>query len=250
MIEVVPATGRPSALVLHSSADVLEALTRALHTDGLDIVAAASAFRAKAALEGNRTIDVVVAPWDLGGDLYRWALAHRPDLRSRFVFIADDVPAEFDNLVAGRCITVPLAELGELARATAAIARRRPSVMIPALKRDKPIPTLLLVEDDAMMLEVMAELLGQQGYAVTPVDRADQATEVLELRDFDAIVVDWRAKDVYRWIIANKPALGARVVFLAENDQDAASVAPDRPMFRKGQDSQALVDVLRDITAR
>jgi CheY-like chemotaxis protein len=246
----VPVTGRPSALVIHGSADVLEALTRALHADGLDIVAAASAFRAKATLESNRAIDVVVAPWALGGDLYRWALANRPDLRSRFVFIADDVPAEFDNLVAGRCITVPLAEMAELARATAAIARRRPSVAMAALKRDKPVPTLMLVEDDAMMLEVMAELLGQQGYAVTPVERADQATEVLELRDFDAIVVDWRAKDVYRWLVANKPQLATRVVFLAENDQDAASEVPDRPMFRKGQDSQALVDVLRDIAGR
>jgi DNA-binding NarL/FixJ family response regulator len=80
-----------------------------------------------------------------------------------------------------------------------------------------------------------------------------QATEVLELRDFDALVVDWRTHDgggadLYRWLDAHKPKLASRVVFLAEADQDDAGfVAPDRPMLRKGQDSQALVDALRAI---
>lgn len=253
--------GRPTALVIHSSADVLDLLTRWIGSVGLDVVAAATAYRAQAALEGVRAIDVVVAPWDLvhplGGDVYRWALQNRPALRSKFVFVGDEVPPEFDSIVGGRCLAVPLGALDEIARIAAAIVRgaRTPVHGVPII-RDRSRPSLLLVEDDPPLLAAMAGLLEQEGYYVTAVESGSQATEVLELRDFDALVVDWHmhdgsGADVYRWILQHKPRLAARVVFLAEADQDdSGPVAPGRPMFRKGQDSQALTSVLKRIVSQ
>jgi len=50
-------------------------------------------------------------------------------------------------------------------------------------------------------------------------------------------------------IQASKPHLVDRVVFLSsgEADDDASKIAPGRPLFHKGQDSQALTDVIREI---
>jgi CheY-like chemotaxis protein len=102
----------------------------------------------------------------------------------------------------------------------------------------------------------MAEHLTQDGYAVSQVESVKSATELVEFRDFDAILVDWRMHDgsgvdLYKWILKNKPHLAARVVFLSEADlDDSGPVAPGRPMFRKGQDSQGLVMMLKEIVSR
>jgi CheY-like chemotaxis protein len=102
----------------------------------------------------------------------------------------------------------------------------------------------------------MAELLTEAGYAVSQVDNTKQAIELVEFRDFDVIVADWRmydggGKELYKWIVQNKPHLAPRVVFLSEAaDDDSGPVAPGRPMFRKGQDSQALIGVLKEIVSQ
>ena len=249
-------SGRPSALVIHDDGDVLDLLIRLFEGVGFDVMTAPTAFRARTQLDGQRHVEVVIAPWDVthvaGGDAYRWVLQNRPDLRNRFVFISDEVPPEFDAVVGGRCLAVPLSALDELVRVAQGIVRR---VRTPP--RGVPIvsdrPSLLLAEDDPPLLEVAAELLHDSGYAVTTVESGGEACIRLELRDFDAIVLDWHmhdgtGADVYRWILANKPELAPRVVFLCESDaDDTGPVAPGRPMFRKGQDFQALSDVLREI---
>jgi CheY-like chemotaxis protein len=215
-------------------------------------------FRAQTHLEGKRPIDAVVAPWDvshaLGGEVYRWVLANRADLRNRFVFIADEVPPEYDAVVGGRCLAVPLSAIDEIVRVAGAIVRRvrTPPLGIPIV-RDNSKPTLLLVDDDPALLDAMTHLLIERGYAVTQTESGNQATSILEHAEFDAILTDWHmhdgsGADLYNWILDHKPALAARVVFLSEADQDdSGPIAPGRPMFRKGQDSQALVDVLKEI---
>src|SRR6185503_12156747 len=111
------ASGRFTALVIHGDGGVLDVLTRWFEASGFEVVTALNAFRAQAALEGEKPIEVVVVPWDdahpVGGEVYRWVLKNRPDLRSRFVFIANDVPSDFDAVVGGRCLAVPLAATEE-----------------------------------------------------------------------------------------------------------------------------------------
>lgn len=266
--DAVSSSGRFTALVLHDDGSVLDFLTRWLEASGLDVVSALGSYRAKTHLEGERAIDVVIAPWDathaLGGDVYRWVLAHRTDLRTRFVFIADEVPPEFDAVVGGRCLAVPLsateirasdgwgAGIDELVRVALAVVRRvrTPPLGLP-ISTDRP--SLLLVDDDPILLGVMADFLTEAGYAVTQAESGSEASTLLETGEFDAIVTDWHmhdgsGADLYRWILQVRPALAPRVVFLSEADgDDSAPVAPGRPMLRKGQDSQALSAALRDI---
>ena len=83
---------RPTALVIHDEADALDALTRLFEGAGFDVATAVGGFRAQAHLESDRPIDVVVVPWDaahpVGGEVYRWSLQRRYDLRDGFVFRA------------------------------------------------------------------------------------------------------------------------------------------------------------------
>ena len=101
----------------------------------------------------------------------------------------------------------------------------------------------------------MTEYLADSGYSVTQAESGREAALVLENRVFDAIITDWQmhdgsGADLYKWILKNRPQLAARVVFLSEADlDDSGPIAPGRPMLRKGQDSQALLDIIKEIVA-
>lgn len=246
-------------LVIHDDGSALDLLTRMFEASGCEVVTAVTGFRAQAHLEGERPIDVVVAPWDLehpvGGEVYRWALQRRYDLRDQFVFLAAEVPPEFDRLVAGRCLAVAMTRPAEVVRVALAAVKRRQQLEATRdalAELDASKPRLLLADDSPALLAVMGDFLSQSGYAVTRVETGHAAIVLLEHEDFEAIVVDWHmddgsGADVYRWILSHKPHLAERVVFLSEREADVAQVAPERPMFRKGQDSYALITVLHEI---
>jgi len=253
--------GRPTVLIIHDDGDVLDLMTRLFEASGFEVVTAVTGFRAQSHLEGERLIDIVVAPWDVahpvGGDVYRWSLQKRYDLRDQFVFIASEVPSEFDRLVAGRCLAVMMARPGDIVRVALAAVKRRAALEAArdaaVAELDGGKPSLLLAEDEPVLLMVMADLLGDTGYSVTRVESGHGAIAQLEHDDFDAIVTDWHmddgsGADIYRWVREYKPWLAERVVFLSsEEGDDAGTVAPGRPMFRKGQDSHALTTVLHEI---
>lgn len=253
----MPPSGRFTVLVIHGDGGVLDVLTRWFEASGFEVVTALNGYRAQTALEGERTVEVVVVPWDenhpVGGEVYRWVLNHRPDLRSRFVFIADDVPPDFDAVVGGRCLALPLSDPNEIVRVASGVVRRvrTPPRGVPVV-RGPGRPPLLLADDDPLLLTAMAELLTQEGYAVSQVDSIKDAIELTEFRDFNVIVCDWRMHDgnggdLFKWIQSHKPHLADRVVFLSENEQDDALASGPRPVFRKGMDSQRFLDVLKEI---
>jgi len=255
---------RPTVLVIHDDGDALDLITRLFEASGFEVITAVTGFRAQATLEGDKAIDVVVAPWDaahpVGGDVYRWCLQKRYDLRDLFLFVASEVPSEFDRVVAGRCLHVAIDRPGEIVRVATALVKRHTQLELArdlgSLDLDTGKPTLLLAEDDPGLLVVMADLLGEAGFAVTRADTGRAAIGQLEHHDFDAIVADWSmdaggGADIYRWLREFKPWLAERIVFLSsEASDDNATVAPGRPLLPKGQDSDQLLTVLRAIVRR
>jgi DNA-binding response OmpR family regulator len=260
---VEPALRRPALLLIHHDSDLLDLLTRVFEARGFAVAIAATAFQAMSLLEGEREYQVIIAAWDatngLGADVYKWALRNRFHLRGQFVFLADEVAADFDRIVAGRCLTVPPHETEEIVRIAEAAARRGARLAdmsedeLAWLDADRP--TLLLADDDPMLLMIMSQLLGDFGFAVTPVESGNAAIAQLDRTDFDVVLLDWFMADgaggeVYTWLTTYRPWLAERVVFITGGDADVIRKdAQGRPVMPKGQDSQALVRLLTS-TAR
>jgi CheY-like chemotaxis protein len=253
------ARGRAQVLLIHQDSIVLDSLTRMFEHRGLAVVTAASAFRAQAMLADQRELAVIVAQWDthhpIGAEVYRWAISHRYDLRSQFVFLADEVADEFDDVVAGRCLVVPPAQLIEIGRVVeAALARQqRLAEASPPEQLSLDQPKLLLAEDEPMLMLVMSRLLSAAGYDVHQAESGNRAISALERDDFDVIVVDWRMDDgggaeVFKFLCLQRPWLVDRLVFLSGGSTaEVELVAPSRPIIAKGQDSGLLLRVLADI---
>jgi len=251
---------RRSILLLHHDGQLLDLLTRVFEARGFAVSLAATQMQARTVLSGDRPLDVIVAGWDashpLGGEVYKWALEHRYELRDRFVFVADEAPPEFDRLVAGRCLIVSAFETAEIIRVAEATARRparSPSLPGDPSWSDGSRPTLLLADDDPLVLTAMAELLESAGWAVTAVDSGNAAISALDQQEFDVILSDWYMANgsgghVFQWIVTFRPWMVDRIVFVTERLGDAAAQgAPGRPVFPKGADSAGLVEALRKI---
>ena len=251
---------RPTVLVIHDDGDALDLMTRLFEASGCEVITAISGFRAQAHLEGDRPVSVVVAPWDahheVGGEVYRWSLQRRYDLRDQFVFVSSEIPADFDRIVAGRCLAVSMARPAEIVRVALAAVKRRTQLETSRdalAELDSTSPRLLLADDEPVLLMVIGDFLAGCGFAVTRVESGHAAIVLLHHEDFDAIVCDWQmddgnGADLYRWVAQQKPDLAERIVFLSDGEEeDPGTMAPGRPMFRKGQDSHALTSVLHEI---
>jgi DNA-binding response OmpR family regulator len=252
---------RRAVLLIHHDTDLLDHLTRTFESRGFAVSIAATAMHAMSHLAGDRDYDVIVAGWDaehgLGGVVYRWVLRNRLMLRGQFVFLAVEPPPEFDRMVAGRCLAVRPDDTEEIARVVEATARRRGRTQElseeDAAWLDADRPSLLLADDEPMILAVMSRLLGDVGFAVTAVDSGNAAIAELDRGDFDAVLLDWMmtdgtGADVFQWISTFRPWLVDRVVFISGGSaREVEDEAQGRPVLPKGQDSPALVRVLTGI---
>jgi DNA-binding response OmpR family regulator len=257
----VASTARAGLLIVHTDGDVLDQLTQQFERKGFDVRTAATAFQAQGQLETSTAVAVVLAQWDggttVGGDIYKWALRHRPALRGQFVFMAAVVPDGFDELVSGRALAIDPRQVGELHRVVAATAAQAEKLNVGDLGDgdwlDTERPTLLLVDDDPVLLTVIASFLGESGFAVTPVDSAPAAMAEMRVADFHVVLADWQmdngsGNELLRWISEQRPSMMPKLTFLsstAAGEQQAA--AKGCRAFSKGQDSRVLIGALQEI---
>lgn len=61
----------------------------------------------------------------------------------------------------------------------------------------KPAPSVLVVDDEALIRWSLAEMLGERGYAVTEADNARSALAAIEHAEnaFDVVLLDYRLPD-------------------------------------------------------
>ena len=249
---------RTALLVAVDDPNLLDLLTRVFERRGFVVATAATARQAVATLEGDRTFDAVVAGWRAPGlEAYRWVLKNRVAMRGQFVFLAEDVDADFERVVGARCLALRPAEIEEVVRVVEAMARRgqrsRRISEADALWLDQDRPTLLLADDDAFLLRAMAQVLRDLGFRVTAVESGNAAIAQLEDDDFDVILAAWHmadgsGADLHRWILTAKPWIVERLVFLTMgNVEEVERAAPGVPVLPKGQDSAALLQLLTSI---
>ena len=257
-----------SYLLVHDDSELLDALTHLFEARGCAVAIAATAFAARARFEAGKDYDVVVAGWESarapGAELYRWILEHRYAMRDRFVFLAAELPddfGEFDRIVRGRCLLLDAYDWDEIARVGEGIARRsriqdsRSPFFDMSSQFDPARPSLLLVEDEPLQLVVMRTALARAGFSVTSVDCGKAAMAELERADYDVILCDWymangSGSDLYQWLLAHRPHMGRRCVFMsAANPREHAHEAPGCPFLAKGQDSSVLFHKLETIAA-
>jgi CheY-like chemotaxis protein len=255
---------RDAVLVVVDDPSLLDLWTQVLEGARFTVATAATARQAIAALESGRGFDVVVAVWDgehaLGADVYRWALKHMTALRAQFVFVGDDVGADFDRVVGGRCLAVRADDLDELVRVVTATARRHEHLerlgQHDLVFLDGDRPPLLLVDADPAQLMVMTALLGDVGFLVTPVESGNAAIAKLEHEEFDVVISEWHMPDgggidLYRWLCTMRPWLLDRLIVLTGGDvAEATASAIGVPVLPKGQDSAVLLSVISEATRR
>jgi len=247
---------RPALLLIHHDTDLLDFLTRVFEARGFAVNIAATTFQAMALLDRDREYDVIICEWEkghaVGGEVYRWALRKRFHLRGQFVFLAEEVPDDFDQIVGGHCLAIPPSHTEEIVRVAEAASRRAEQLSRLADEDvawlDEDRPTLLLADDDPILLMVMARLIGDVGFAVTPCESGNAAIAQLDRGDFDVIVLDWQMTDgmggdVFQWLTTFRPWLVERTIFLTGGAPDPIrKIAGGRPVFPKGQDSKILLE--------
>jgi len=100
-----------------------------------------------------------------------------------------------------------------------------------AVESDAPTPRggrILLIDHDESVMEAVAAILRDGSHTVHTAANVSEAQRLLAEREFDAIVADTEVRDgageSFRgWLVANKPDLASRLVWMS------ASAAPEQP---------------------
>ena len=100
----------------------------------------------------------------------------------------------------------------------------------------KPLP-ILLIEDEPAVMSYVRAVLERNGYEVVCSQSGVDGLKQLESGEFMGVVSDMRTPggvdgaDVYAWILAHRPSLVSRLVFITG---DVASDETAATLFRTG----------------
>jgi DNA-binding NtrC family response regulator len=136
------------------------------------------------------TWDLVITDFRLTGisglDLIEALQASHPETRAILITAYGNtaIAERAERLGVFRYLTKPFAVDQLLSAVQAALAP--PAQELPSV----PAPSVLVMEDDASLLNLYAKALRARGYAVQPVDTLDVARELLHRETFDVFICD------------------------------------------------------------
>jgi DNA-binding NtrC family response regulator len=108
---------------------------------------------------------------------------------------------------------------------------------------------LLVVDDESVVAEFMSRVLSKQGFAVDVANNGEAAKGLLEINDYELVIVDIRmpkmnGRQLYDYIKTRHPLLANRVVFTSGEMVDPVTVSflasEKRPFLNKPFGSEAL----------
>ncbi len=118
------------------------------------------------------------------------------------------------------------------------------------------VPRILAVDDDQMILDLLAETLRAQRYRVDVARTSEDALPQILFHDYSGILLDLVLPDtnglaLYRQIVRRRPALGPRVIFVtgALEKSEAARIVRlvGAPVLRKPFDLDDLIARVRGV---
>lgn len=123
----------------------------------------------------------------------------------------------------------------------------------------RPLPTILLVDDEPAIQNFLGALLETRGYDVTPARTAQAAIELIETRPVDAIVLDVKMPgrsglDVLRYV-RERPQTRELPVFILTGapftpDEEALVVRYRAYVFYKQERVDELAEYIERLVAR
>jgi CheY-like chemotaxis protein len=122
---------------------------------------------------------------------------------------------------------------------------------MPGLNGGKQM-TMLLVEDDVLLLNYMRKRFMSAGFAVTSADSGSEAIQLLGGQDYDVVLADWympngSGEELYAWVQLRRPEIRGRCFFMsgAVGAERHPDISPDGcQVFAKGQDPEPMIQAL------
>src|SRR5689334_11647940 len=116
---------------------------------------------------------------------------------------------------------------------------------------------LLLIEDERSVMDFIRTALERNGYALRTANSAAEGIRALEAGRFGGIISDMRTPggasgaDVYAWIVANRPELRERMLFITgdtvNEDTMKALQSTGVPYIEKPFRVQELINIVERI---
>jgi PAS domain S-box-containing protein len=140
------------------------------------------------------------------------------------------------------------------------VADIQPVVTREKRKVEKPVgsKSVLVVDDEDSLREMIAETLAGEGYLVESTGNGQEALDIIQLRDFNAIVSDMKmpmmgGKELYAYIVNNNPDLARRIIFitgdvLGQDTQQFLNITGNRYIEKPFQINELLM-VLSEVLA-
>jgi PAS domain S-box-containing protein len=141
------------------------------------------------------------------------------------------------------------------------VAPSRPAAVAPRDVRPDPVVplTVLVIDDEADVAEILADILRGDGHGVEVADSGEAALAVLAERDFDVILSDLRmpgldGPSLYRIIERRRPELVSRLAFVTGDTLSPRIKkflrGADRPYIEKPISPQEVRDLVRRVDGR
>ncbi|WP_404384145.1 response regulator [Caenispirillum salinarum] len=264
-----PVRAQPLVPVLHAALELLDPLTAARGAPAVSLAAAPEV--AEAVIEGpdgllmllgvallhesleaaqerisvSLTLSAAEPGSEPGGGVVLTVEDDRPQGRAAFGGHAVAVA----RALAGRCLPAASGLRLHLPAATAPAARPEPA----APSADRPV-RVLLVEDEALIAEMMAERLTEHGFPTTVRGSIAEALAALEVEVPDAVVTDLSLPDGPGEVLLDRLARDWPHVFtiaLSGREPDTAAM-PDGAvdmLLRKPASPEKLAETLRRLVA-
>jgi len=127
---------------------------------------------------------------------------------------------------------------------------------VSELKETSPTGSILVVDDEALIVDVIISSLKKHGYKVKGALDGKKAIEMIKKMDFDVVISDYRmpnlsGEKLYSTLVEIKPALLKKLIYITGEVVDETNLSFIRenelPVLHKPFDMNKLIEIVNDL---